>query len=146
MTSTGTQRVSGNSKQELGLLPLRPPSSQLQPSLVAQEAFLEPKGQGQGSRSILYLRPGLAQKGTRGALVDTGPRSPSSWERAQQWAGGGQCAFAVSEEGSLDPLQLLLMDETDRAGGASRSPCPGLLPQCSGIPGPSPITQGNSFC
>lgn len=39
---------------------------------------------------------------------------------------GGQRAFAASEKGSLDPLQLLLTDETARAGGPSRSPCPGL--------------------
>lgn len=125
-----------------------PPSS-FSPASLHRKASQSPRGRAKAAGPSYISGQDWPRRGHAvgcGALVDTGPTSLSSWERAQQWAGGGQRTFAVSEKGSLDPLQLLLMDETSRTGGASRSPCPGLLPQCSGIPGPSPVTQRNSFC
>lgn len=148
MIPTGTQRMSGNSKKELGLLLPHPFSSQLQPSLIAQEASQSPRDRDTAAKGPSYISgqewPGREHAAGCGALVDRGPRSLSSWERARSGAGGGQCSFAVSE-GSREPMKLLLMDETTKAGGASRSPCPGLLPQGLGIPGPSHATQRNSF-
>lgn len=125
-----------------------PPSS-FSPASLHRKASQSPRDRAKAAGPSYISSQDWPRRGHAvgcGALVDTSPRSLSFWERAQQWAGGGQRTFAVSEKGSLDPLQLLLMDETARAGGASRSACPGLLPQCSGIPGPSPVTQRNSFC
>lgn len=129
MISTGTQRASGNSEQELvSSHRVLPPPSFSQASLH-RKASQSPRDRAKAAGPSYISGQDWPRRGHAvgcGALVDTGPRSLSSWERAQQWAGGGQRTFAVSEKGSLDPLQLLLTDETARAGGASRSPCPGL--------------------
>ena len=69
------------------------------------------------------------------ALVDGGPGSLSSWQGAPQSVRREpELCRAAPEKVCLEHMHFLLMAETTRAGGASRSPCPGLLPPHSGIP------------